>query len=179
MNLKNLPHMPDAAARRDRCVALDRARRGVDGAVLPAQSATGTQGFLEGLLKAAPFKMAKILTDNDQAFTDRCGATGQRAPTGQHPFDRVGAAHAIAHRLITPRHPQTNGRVARCNGRLAEVLATHRCHSGEHLHDTLIRNVSIDHHHIPQRARGHVSPVAARQEWHQKKPDLFLSLIHI
>ncbi|MBP6735005.1 MAG: hypothetical protein KA142_10025 [Chromatiaceae bacterium] len=87
----------------------------------------------------SPLKITHVPTDKGKAFTDRCCATGQREPTGDHRFDPVGAAHAIAHRLITPRHPQTNGRVECCNDRVAEVLATHRCHSSEHLEDTLIR----------------------------------------
>ena len=63
----------------------------------------------------------------------------------------------------------------RFNGRISEVLATRRFRSGEHLEDTLRRYVSLYNHHIPQRALGHISPVEALQQWHQKKPDLFVS----
>ena len=52
---------------------------------------------------------------------------------------------------------QTNGMVERFNGRIAEVLATRRFRSGEHLEDTLIRYVNTYNHHIPQRALGATS----------------------
>ncbi|MGR9108454.1 MAG: hypothetical protein ACU843_16160, partial [Gammaproteobacteria bacterium] len=44
-------------------------------------------------------------------FTDRFCATGKRKPTGTRFFDTVCDQHGIERRLITPRHPQTNGRI--------------------------------------------------------------------
>lgn len=175
VDLKYLPQMPDEEARRYLFAAIDRATRWVYVEVLPAKSADCARGFLERLLQAAPFQITKVLTDNGKEFTDRFCATGQRQPTGKHPFDQVCADHAIDHRLIKPRTPQTNGMVERFNGRIAEVLATRRFRSGEHLEDTLLRYVSIYNHHIPQRALGHICPVEALHEWFQKKPDLFVS----
>jgi transposase InsO family protein len=174
VDLKYLPQMPDEDARRYLFAGIDRATRWVYVEVLPEKSAACAQGFLERLLKAAPFKITKVLTDNGKEFTDRFCATGQREPTGHHLFDQVCAANAIDHRLIKPRTPQTNGMVERFNGRIAEVLATRRFRSGEHLEDTLIRYVATYNHHIPQRALGHVSPVEALQEWYRKEPDLFV-----
>ena len=175
VDLKYLPQMPDEDARRYLFAAIDRATRWVYVEVLPEKSAQCAQGFLERLLKAAPFKVTKVLTDNGKEFTDRFCATGQREPTGRHPFDQVCAAHAIDHRLIKPHHPQTNGMVERFNGRISEVLATRRFRSGEHLEDTLRRYVSLYNHHIPQRALGHISPVEALHGWYQKNPELFVS----
>jgi hypothetical protein len=40
-------------------------------------------------------------------------ATGQRDPTGTHPFDKAGTGHAIDHRRNTPPHPHTNSMVER------------------------------------------------------------------
>jgi len=175
VDLKYLPQMPDEDTRRYLFAGIDRATRWVYVEVLPEKSAECAQGFLQRLLKAAPFQVTKVLTDNGKEFTDRFCATGQRTPTGKHPFDQVCADHTIDHRLIKPRHPQTNGMVERFNGRISEVLATRRFRSGEHLEDTLRRYVNIYNHHIPQRVLGHISPVAALQEWYQKKPDLFVS----
>jgi transposase InsO family protein len=100
-------------------------------------------GFLKRLLKAAPFKIYTVLTDNGKEFTDRFCATGEREPTGRHPLDRLCAEHAIEHRLIKPAHPQTNGMVERFNGRISEVLKTTRFRSGEHLEDTLQRYAAL------------------------------------
>jgi len=175
VDLKYLPQMPEEDARRYLFVAIDRATRWVYVQLLPEKSAECARGFLQRLLKAAPFKVTKVLTDNGKEFTDRFCCTGQRKPTGEHLFDTVCADHAIEHRLIKPRHPQTNGMVERFNGRIAEVLATRRLRSGEHLEDTLMRYASLYNEHIPQRALGHISPVQALQQWYQKKPELFVS----
>ena len=77
--------------------------------------------------------------DNGQAVTDRGGAAGERDPTGRHRCDRICAHNGIEHRLIQPRHPQTNGRVERFNGRISEVLATTHFDTAQSLADTLSR----------------------------------------
>ncbi len=118
------------------------------------------------------------MTANGQEFTDRFGATGEREPTGQHRCDRICHAPHLEHRLIPPRHPQTNGRIERFNGRISEVLATNRCRSGEPLAATLQRNVKVYNHHLPQRALGHVCPVAALEQGQLKQPELFVSEIN-
>lgn len=175
VDVKYLPQMPDEDARRYLFAAIDRATRWVSVEILPSKSAREARGFLERLLKATPFKVTTVLTDNGKEFTDRFCATGERKPTGKHPFDRLCARHSIAHRLIKPAHPQTNGMVERFNGRISEVLATRRFRSGEHLEETLTRYVATYNHHVPQRALGHLSPVEALQKWHQKRPELFVS----
>ena len=68
--------------------------------------------------------------------------------------------------------------IERFNGRIADVLATNRFRSGEHLADTLQRYASIYNGYIPQRALGHVSPHEALQQWFQKQPDLFVSRVN-
>ncbi len=170
--------MPDETERRYLFAAIDRATRWVYVEILPEKSAACAQGFLAHLLAAAPFKITKILTDNGKEFTDRFCATGERDPTGKHAFDRRCAAQEIQHRLIPPHHPQTNGMIERFNGRIADVLATNRLRSGEHLADTLQRYVNIDNGYIPQRALGHVSPHEALRQWLQKQPDLFVSRVN-
>ena len=118
------------------------------------------------------------MTDNGKEFTDRFCATGEREPTGKHGFDRICHAQHIEHRLIPPRHPQTNGMIERFNGRISEVLATNRFRSGEHLAATLQRYVNVYNHHLPQRALGHVCPVEALEQWRVKQPELFVSEIN-
>jgi transposase InsO family protein len=102
--------------------------------------------------------------DNGKEFTDRFCATGERPPTGRHPFDQGCAHHHIDHRLITPGHPQTNGRVERFNGRISEVLATTDFDASQALADTLTRYVRLYNHQIPQKALGHLSPVQALKD---------------
>ena len=95
IDVKYLPQMPEESQRTYCFVAIDRATRWVYAERLPDKSAASARGFLERLLKAAPFKILTLLTDNGKEFTDRFCATGERTATGRHPFDQV---------CLAPRH---------------------------------------------------------------------------
>ncbi|QXP92126.1 DDE-type integrase/transposase/recombinase [Methylococcus capsulatus] len=69
----------------------------------------------------ASFCIHKCLTGNGSEFTDRLLVKAKH-PTGTHLFDQTCADHAIEHRLIPPRHPQTHGLLERFNDHIAEVL---------------------------------------------------------
>jgi hypothetical protein len=174
VDVKYLPQMADEDGRTYLFVGIDRATRWVYLERLPKKSAAHARGFLERLITAAPFKITRLMTDNGKEFTDRFCATGEREPTGRHPVDRLCAAQGIAHRLIKPGRPQTNGMVERFNGRISEVLNTTRFVSGEHLQETLQRYAALYNHHIPQRNLGHISPVQALINWHKTHPELFV-----
>jgi transposase InsO family protein len=178
VDVKYLPQMPDQDQREYLFAAIDRASRWVYVEILPNKSAKHASAFLKRLMKAAPFTITKVLTDNGKEFSDRFCATGQREPTGQHAFDRVCAANGIEHRLIKPRHPQTNGMIERFNGRISEVLKTTRFRSGEHLHDTLTRYVKLYNQHIPQRALKHSTPIDCLKQWRRERPELFHKRIY-
>ena len=170
--------MPDEAAHRDLFVGIDRASRWVYVEILGEKTAANAAAFFQRLIAKAPFTVQKVLTDNGKEFTDRFCATGERDPTGRHRFDRACELHGIEHRLIKPRHPQTNGRVERCNGRISAVLATTRFDAAQSLEDTLSRYVRRYNHHIPQRALGHIAPVQALQDWQEKRPELFKKKVY-
>jgi len=178
VDVKYLPQMPDEEQRRYLFVAIDRATRWVYIELLEDKSAASASGFLTRLIDAAPCVIAKVLTDNGKEFTDRFCATGERAPTGQHAFDQVCTAHAIEHRLIAPRRPQTNGMVERFNGRISEVLATTRFDSSKSLEQTLINYVKVYNQHIPQKALGHITPIQALKNWANQRPELFKKRVY-
>jgi transposase InsO family protein len=173
VDIKYLPQMPDETSRRYLFVAIDRASRWVYLELRKSKSAQAAKGFLERLVAKAPFKIHKMLTDNDKAFTDRFSTAGERKPTGNHLFDKACLKHNIEHRLIPPRHPQTNGMVERFNGRISDVLATTRFDSAADLEATMLRYAHLYNQHIPQRALGHKTPVEALKSWQKSKPDLF------
>ncbi len=77
-----------------------------------------------------------------------------------------------------PRSPQTNGMVERFNERIADVLATTRFDSSEHLAATIKRYVQVYNQHITQKAFGHIPPLQAMQNWYQKQPNLFKKRVH-
>ncbi len=178
VDLKYLPQMPDEDQRKYLFAAIDRATRWVYVEILGDKSAKSAKGFLKRLIDKAPFKISKVLTDNGKEFTDRFCATGEREPTGSHPFDQVCVANDIDHRLIKAKRPQTNGMIERFNGRIADVLATTRFDSSENLADTITRYIKVYNQHIPQRALGHVSPIQAMKDWYEKHPELFRKRVY-
>jgi transposase InsO family protein len=75
-------------------------------------TARAAADFLETLIKAVPYKVLSVLTDNGIQFTD---LPKNRAKTTAmwrgHPFDRSCRQHSIEHRLTKPNHPWTKGQV--------------------------------------------------------------------
>ena len=173
VDIKYLPQMPDETARRYLFVAIDRATRWVHVRIYADQSEASSTRFLRSLVKAAPMKITKILTDNGSQFTDRFTAR-TKTPSGQHLFDQVCTGFGIEHRLSPPRHPQTNGMVERFNGRVAEVIKQTRFKSAAELQGTLENYTATYNHRIPQRALNHLSPVQALQKWQRERPELFV-----
>jgi transposase-like protein/transposase len=177
-DIKYLPKMPDEQSRKYLFVAIDRATRWVYMEIRASKSAESAQAFLKNLIGKAPFVINKILTDNGKEFTDRFCATGERKPTGKHPFDMVCSAHNIEHRLIRPRHPQTNGMVERFNGRIKDVIAQTRFTSADDLKKTLTSYCRIYNNQIPQKNLGHVPPVTALKNWQKTNPELFQKSVY-
>ena len=174
MDIKYLPQMADETTRRYLFVAIDRATRWVFLRIYADQSKISSTDFLRRLTAAAPMKIEKLLTDNGSQFTDRF--TGKtKKPSGKHVFDRECALLGIEHRLIKPRHPQTNGMVERFNGRISDILATTRFRSREDLQTTITRYEKLYNDHLPQRALGHKTPLQAIRTWQTERPELFNS----
>lgn len=125
MDLKYLPAL-------ERCksyafVAIDRATRYVYLEIHRKRDAVTAAGFLKRFLAHFPHPVHTLLTDNGSEFTDRFAVDmkgkPEGRPSGGHPFDRLCAAHGIAHRLTRPFRPQTNGLVERFNRRINEAMA--------------------------------------------------------
>ena len=173
VDIKYLPQMPDESQRRYLFVAIDRATRWVFVQIKANKTAASAKAFLDALHKACPIRITKVLTDNGKEFTDRLFASRQREPSGQHVFDRACQQFDIEHRLIKPRTPRTNGMVERFNGRIADVLKTHRFDGQEDLAQTLHRYVHLYNHELPQSALHSRTPVQAMRDCYDQKPELF------
>jgi transposase InsO family protein len=87
--------------------------------------------FLRALIKAVPYKIHTLLTDNGTHFTTP-GNKGSAAPDiklalqrGEpfraHSFELACAQNDIDHRLTKPMHPWTNGQVERMNRTIKEA----------------------------------------------------------
>jgi transposase InsO family protein len=175
VDVKYLPQMADETARRYLFVAIDRATRWVFIQIKANKTAAAAKSFLAALHKACPIRISRLLTDNGKEFTDRLFGSREQGASGAHEFDQLCAALGIEHRLTKPRSPQTNGMVERFNGRIAEVLATHRFNSAQDLETTLLRYVWLYNHHLPQKALGHSTPIDAMKKWYAENPDLFMA----
>ena len=66
--------------------------------------------------------------------------------------------------------------VERFNGRIADVLNTHRFSGSEDLEQTLLRYVALYNHQLPQSALNSKTPLQAKKEGHQSHPQLFHKL---
>lgn len=117
-------------------VAIDRASKFVYVELLEKYGKIEAAQFLHNLIKALPYKIHTILTDNGIQFTNRKKDTYAFA----HIFDRVCHDHHIEHRLTKVNHPWTNGQVERMNRTLKEATVkkyyyqTHK-HLKQHLYD--------------------------------------------
>jgi len=69
--------------------------------------------------------------------------------------------------------PQTNGMVERFNGRIEDVLQSHRFRSGEDLEKTILRYVRLYNGQLPQSVLKGRTPIDALKDWHRDKPGLF------
>lgn len=177
LDVKYLPQMADESGRRYVFVAIDRATRWVFVQIKTHKTAAAARAFLNALSRAAPFKIRTLLTDNGKEFTDRLFGKRERDASGQHEFDALCEALGIEHRLTRPRTPQTNGMVERFNGRLAQLLRTHRFSSAEDLETTLLRYVWLYNQHLPQKSLNHEAPIQAMKRWQQAHPDLFVKKV--
>ena len=66
-----------------------------------------------------------------------------------------------------------HGMVERFNGRISDVLKTHRFNSAQDLEQTLLRYAAVYNHHLPQSALKSKTPIQAMKLWHQSHPHLF------
>jgi hypothetical protein len=124
---------------------------------------------------ACPIQIRTILTDNGTQFTDRFTAREKQA-SGTHVFDQACASARIEHRLISPRHPQTNGMVERFNGRISELCQQTRFRSAAELEQTLMNYRQACNQFIPQQAIGYHSPIDALKLWQAEHPERFVIL---
>ena len=104
-----------------------------------AEMATGA-AFMRGVVKAFPYQIHKVLTDNGVAFTKNAST---KYDTMRHPFDRVCLEHGVEHRLTKPYHPWTNGQAERMN-RTVKDATTKVLHytTTENLRDHVLAFVS-------------------------------------
>jgi transposase InsO family protein len=103
-------------------VAIDRTSKFAFAQLHPTANVKTAAHFLAALVKAVPYKIHTVLTDNGVQFGDSIqNRSGPTARYRLHMFDRVCREHDIEHRFTKPNHPWTNGQVERMNRSLKEA----------------------------------------------------------
>ncbi len=113
-------------------VAIDRTSKFAFVQLVKKTGRSSASAFLEALIKAVPYKIHTILTDNGIQFTfPPRYADGPTAKYMTHMFDMRCQENNIEHRLTKVRHPWTNGQVERINRTIKEATVK-RYHYNSH-----------------------------------------------
>ena len=108
-------------------VAIDRTSKFTFVQLVKKAGKVAAAEFLRKLIKALPYTIHTILTDNGIQFTN----LPHHKHAGIHIFDRACAEHDIDHRLTKIKHPWTNGQVERMNRTIKEATVK-RYHYDDH-----------------------------------------------
>jgi len=113
-------------------VAIDRTSKFAFVQLVKKTGRSSASAFLEALIKAVPYKIHTVLTDNGIQFTfPPRYADGPTARYVTHMFDMRCEENGIEHRLTKVRHPWTNGQVERMNRTIKEATVK-RYHYDRH-----------------------------------------------
>jgi len=113
-------------------VAKDRTSKFAFVQLVKKTGRSSASAFLEALIKAVPYKIHTVLTDNGVQFTfPPRYADGPTATYMTHMFDMRCKENGIEHHLTKVRHPWTNGQVERMNRTIKEA-AVKRYHYDHH-----------------------------------------------
>ncbi len=126
--------------------------------------------FLRDFIKAAPYRIHTVLTDNGIQFTSR----KQDVWDSRHIFDRVCGEHDIEHRPTKVNHPWTNGQVERMNRTIKDATVK-RYHYDTHDHLRAHLRLFVDAYNHARRLktlRGLTPYEFICQAW-TREPDRF------
>jgi transposase InsO family protein len=113
-------------------VAIDRTSKFAFVQLVKKTGRTSASAFLTSLIKAVPYKIHTVLTDNGIQFTfPPRYADGPTARYMTHMFDMRCRENGIEHPLTKIKHPWTNGQVERMNRTIKEATVK-RYHYDSH-----------------------------------------------
>jgi transposase InsO family protein len=113
-------------------VAIDRTSKFAFVQLVRNTGRTSASAFLAALIKAVPYKIHTVLTDNGIQFTfPPRYADGPTARYMTHMFDMRCRENGIEHRLTKIKHPWTNGQVERMNRTIKDATVK-RYHYDNH-----------------------------------------------
>ena len=117
-------------------VAIDRTSKFAFVQLVKKTGRTSASAFLMALIKAVPYKIHTVLTDNGVQFTfPPRYADGPTARYMTHMFDMRCRQNGIEHRLTKIEHPWTNGQVERMNRTIKEATVKRYHYDNHQQHD--------------------------------------------
>jgi len=156
-------------------VAIDRTSKFAFVQLASKANRKTASAFLMALIKALPYKIHTILTDNGIQFTyPPRYLNGPTAMYMTHMFDMRCRENGIEHRLTKIRHPWTNGQVERMNRTIKEATVK-RYHYDSHNHLKTHLNDFIKAYNFARRLKtlkGLTPYEFIVREW-TKSPDKF------
>ena len=152
-------------------VAVDRTSKLAFARLYRRATTLTAAAFLKALVRAVPYRIHTVLTDNGVQFSD--SGKPRRHPA-EHLFDRICRENGIEHRLTRPYHPWTNGQAERMVRTLKE--ATVRAYHYEtyrqlrrHVADYLAAHNFAKH----LKALRWETPYETIRALYESKPELF------
>jgi transposase InsO family protein len=122
-------------------VAIDRTTKFAFVQLVKKTGRTSASAFLMALIRAVPYKIHTVLTDNGIQFTfPPRYANGPTAGCVSHMFDMRCRENGIEHRLTKIKHPWTNGQVERMNRTIKEATVRRYHYDSHRQLDTHLRD---------------------------------------
>ena len=126
------------------------------------QNTYSSAQFVDLLVKAFPFPIECIQTDNGTEFTNRFTSHKDKPTLFQVHLEQ----HGIQHKLIRPYTPRHNGKVERSHRKDNErFYATHQFYSFEDFAKQLKEYNRKDYNHFPMRPLGWKTPNQVRKDY--------------
>jgi transposase InsO family protein len=143
-------------------VAIDDFSREGRALIAGERSAAAATRFLEYVLGQLPYRVEAVMTDNDMMFTMRFAYHSSRLTR----FEQALKSAGIAHRLIRPRRPESNGKVERFIKTIDdECFRILRPRSSRARVSALQLFVDYYNHARPHQSLGGQSPVTRRDAY--------------
>jgi transposase InsO family protein len=161
VDIKLLPSLRDA--RYDfECAAVDDFSREAVVAIATEQTSAAATTFLEAVVHHLPYRVEAVLTDNALAFTMKHAWHRDRLTR----FEQACRSLGIAHHLLRPRRPQSNGKVERFFRTVDdECLALQGQWTFRHRTRAIERFVWFYNHERPHLSLNGMTPVQRRDSY--------------
>lgn len=161
LDIKVLPSLRNARYDYEFAAVDDFSREAVV-TIAAEQTSVAATAFLEQVVAALPYSIDAVLTDNAFAFTMRYARYGDRLTR----FQQACRSFGIAHHLLRPRQPQSNGKVERFFRTIDdECLALQRRWTFAHRAAAVERFVWFYNHERPHLSLNGMTPIERRDSY--------------